>query len=436
MLFDFSFLPTLFQSGLSWFAGFWWLWLFILVALVAAQIWKAYIQEFFRRTVPYVVLELRVPREVRKTPRAMEQIFTTIHSLRNSCDNFEECWWDGEVPQTFSCEMASYGGQVHFYMRVPRRHKSIVEAALYSQYQDVEVVEVEDYTGRFPATFREIDATGYNIFGNELILAKEDVYPIRTYVDFEAVEETKELDPISGVLELLASVRPREEVWLQFVLQPLVDAQIPAWVKKGEEEIDKIKAKAQPAVDPQTGLFRFTLRSPTEEEAMKAIDRTISKPGFFTVVRWIYFSPKEIYTSNFGQRGLFSALNHYATETFNKFRYSTTVWTRAALWYWPHLFPKRRAVTRKNRILSRYRRRVVYDEIFMARIFELGLFDWGLGPYKSRYILNTEELATIYHLPTFLVMTGPMMHRMESRRVGPPAGMAIYGEEGEEVPGV
>ena len=441
MIFDFSFLLVLIQSFSAWFWSFWWLWVFLALVLIAPQVWLAYVQEYFRRSIPYVVLELRLPREVRKSPRAMEQVFTNIHSLKNSQDNFQEKWYDGEVPNTFSFEMASFGGEIHFFVRVPQRHKKIIEAGFYSQYQDIEITEVPDYVSRFPSTYRGIDEKGYNIFGNELVLSKEDVYPIRTYVDYEAVDEIKEVDPISGILEVLAAIKPQEELWLQLVCQPRVDDQIPEWVKKGETVVDDIKGKSQQKVNPVTGEVLFRFPSPGETEAMKAIDRTISKPAFFTVIRYIYFSPKEIFSSNFGQRGLFAAFNHYATETFNKFRYNVTVWTRANIWYWPHLFPKHRNRVRKERVVARYRRRAVYDDIFFAQLLDLNVFDWGLGTYNNarykRITLNTEELATLYHPPTYLVLTGPMTKRVESRRMGPPAGMEIYGsEEDEKLPGV
>ena len=53
-------------------------------------------------------------------------------------------------------------------------------------------------------------------------------------------------------------------------------------------------------------------------------------------------------------------------------------------------------------------------------------------------VLNTEALATIYHLPTKPVMSSRLIRKVEARKIGPPMGLAIYGEEGEsaDLPGM
>ena len=44
----------------------------------------------------------------------------------------------------------------------------------------------------------------------------------------------------------------------------------------------------------------------------------------------------------------------------------------------------------------------------------------------SVFVLNTEELATVYHYPSNLVLTGPVIKRVESKKVGAPAGLPIF----------
>jgi hypothetical protein len=45
--------------------------------------------------------------------------------------------------------------------------------------------------------------------------------------------------------------------------------------------------------------------------------------------------------------------------------------------------------------------------------------------------MNIECLASIFHPPTAGVLTAPHVHRVESKKAGPPAGLAIFGEEGD-----
>ena len=85
--------------------------------------------------------------------------------------------------------------------------------------------------------------------------------------------------------------------------------------------------------------------------------------------------------------------------------------------------------------MTMYRSRKIYDETRAARLIQLQLASF-FGFSGQMMTLNAEELATLYHLPTVLVLTGPMMKSEEARRVGPPAGLPIYMEEGKELPGI
>lgn len=417
---------------------FWWLWLFILLIFIARQLWLTYAQEYYRRSVKWSLLELRIPRELRKSPKAMEQVFTAIHALRNNYSNFKEHWWDGEITLWFSCEIVSFGGEIHFYMWVPSKHRNMVETALYSQYSDIEVAEAgEDYISRLPPTAEELERSGYKFFGNELRLEKQDAYPIRTYVEFEAIEEERQLDPIGATLETMARIKPQEILWLQILIRPTDES----WKKSGEALVKELKEKAKSEfLSPTSGKVTFTERTPGEMDVMKAIERNVAKPGFETQIRYLYIAPPEIFDKNFGQRGLYSAMNQYASESLNRFKHNVKAWTKVSFWFWPHLFPGLRARARKERIYSYYRQRKMYADPaspFASKVQEMKAFHWGFIAQKlGKMVLNTEELATIFHPPTNIVLTGPLIKRIEAKKGGPPAGLPIYGEEGEELPGI
>ncbi len=371
----------------------------------------------------------------------MEQVFMAIHAVRNSASDFQEWWWEGEVPMWFSCEAVSFGGEVHFYMRVPQIRRNHIEAALYAQYPDIEVIETEDYIDRLPPTYDDFEKAGYKIFGNELILDKPDFYPITTYVDFEAVQTEKELDPVSALLETLSRLKPQEHIWLQIVIRPKVDQFITGWHKAGEKEIDKIKERSgkRKMFNPQFGEFIMIDRSPGDLELMKNIDRKIQKPAFDVIIRYFYAAPPEVFAHSFGRRSILMAMNQYASETYNKFRHNIKAWTLVKFWYWPHIFPGLRGYWRKVDFYQKYRERAMYTETFAGALLRMRLFDWGLTPRKiwmSRNSLNVEELATIFHPPTHIVLTGPLIKREESRKMGPPAGLRIYGEGDEELLGL
>ncbi|MEK7560908.1 MAG: hypothetical protein AAB539_03050 [Patescibacteria group bacterium] len=407
-------------------ATVWWLWLLIFLVPAALAIWLAYIRELFRLTqFDWAMYEIVIPRELRKTPKAMEQVFQAIFYLQNSPSSAKEKWWDGEVTMWFCFEVVSFGGEIHFYLRIPRRHSDIVLSAIYAHYQDVEIKEVaEDYIYRFPRSYDELAGMGHDIFGNELRLTAPDVYPIRTYVDFEAPVEERELDPVSALLGLLSKCKPDQHLWLQMLIRPTVDD---SWKKESEEVIKEFKERtARMSKESEfVGQLIFIERTPGQTETMKALERTLAKPAFETIIRYLMIAPKKALDVNFAQRGVLAVFNQYATAGWNKFGHNYAAWTRASWWFWPYFFPKKRQLYRKRNIYRNYRVRRMYETDTTTRFLEGGLKSANMG----RMILNVEELATIFHLPTYLVMTGPLIRRIESRRVGPPAELPIFEEE-------
>lgn len=414
----------------------WWLWLFILLVFLSYSLWMAYVQEHYKRSVKWIMFELRIPRELRKSPRAMEQIFMSLHGMRNSPGQWRDQYWDGETSRWFSCEVVSFGGEIHFYLRAPVGHRNMIQAAFYAHYPDLEIVEVsEDYIHRFPAKVEEVEALGYTLFGNELILAKPDAYPIRTFYDFEAVEEEQQLDPVATLLETLNKISPAENIWVQILIRPTDDS----WKKDAERVVNELKEKVKTEYTTASGKVTFTERTPGEMDVMKAIQRNIGKPGFDTVIRYIYICKKEVFTLNFARRGVFSAFNQYASESLNKFKHNVKAWTTSSMWDPPYVFPKQRTRDRKDRIYANFRRRWMHEDGFTGKLLQMKFADWGFTGqrHEANYVLNVEELATIYHPPTNIVLTGPLIKRVEAKKIGPPAGLPIYGEgEGENLPGL
>jgi len=53
------------------------------------------------------------------------------------------------MPSFASLEIASLEGVIHFYIRIETKLRERVEAAIYSQYPNVEIIEAEDYVNLF-----------------------------------------------------------------------------------------------------------------------------------------------------------------------------------------------------------------------------------------------------------------------------------------------
>lgn len=440
------------QAIVGFFAVTWPLIAFIFLLPLFVSTWLYYRREKFKtEQIKWILLELRIPREIRKSPRAMEQVLVAIWNLRNAPSDFQEYWIDGEVTLWFSLEIVSFGGEVHFYVRLPRKYKDIVEAAFFSFYPDVEVVEADDYIDRFPTDIREMYSQGYNIWGGEMVLTKPDAYPIRTYPAFEAPEEERQYDPMSAFLEVLSKLKKEEMVGIQILIAPMDDkdwrdkwAPLVEELRQAKQEKKEIKVGTKtdfpggplPAFEvvkhedqDQSGFFKSFMRTPGETDVLKAVENNLSKPAFDTLIRFVYLSPQPLFYDNFPSRGLRAAFNQYGAVNLNSFRINFAVATMTKIWQWPHFFPNVRNEYRKQRILYNYRRRVVPPDTFMGKLLTSHIFNWNF--YSQRFGMNTESIATVYHLPTHIVTTAPHIKRLESRKAGPPAGLAIYGEESE-----
>lgn len=446
-------MPNLIPQILANFlAAIWPLVVFAILLPLTTSTWLYYRREKFKKEeIAWILLELRLPREIKKSPRAMEQVLISIHSLRNAPGNIQEMWWDGEVTLWSSLEIVSFGGEIHFYIRLHRKYKDLVEAALLSYYPDIEVVETDDYVNRFPTDINELYRWGYNVWGGEMKLGREEAYPIRSYTEFEAPDEERQYDPISTFLEVLGKLKKEEMVGIQILIAP---EDFTVWTKKWQPLVERLrqattekkpprlKTKADfpggplPAfstmkeeVKEEGTFLKSFMRTPGETDVLKAVENNLSKPAFNTLIRFVYLSPRQLFQDRFPRRGILGAFNQYGALDLNFFRIDYATATHVMFWNWPHLFPKIRNEYRKQRVLYNYRHRTMPPDTFMGRLLTSHLFNWNFA--SRTYQLNVESLATLYHPPMHIVLTAPHIEQIRSRRVGPPAGLAIYGEEEE-----
>lgn len=434
-------------------------WLGILILLVVLtklfeQTWLFYRQSLFKNAIEWALLEIKIPREVMRTPRAMEQFFMNLYALRNVPGNFAEKYIDGEVTLWWSLEIVSFGGEIHFYIRTPKKHKKMTEAGLYAQYPNAEVIEInKEYLDLLPKQTKEIYQKGYDIFGSEFILRQPDFYPITTYERFELSKEEMSIDPLSALLEVLANIHKEETVFIQILIRPAG----PEWQEAGKKFVDKLigretKTKV-PSKDTLGDIARNVFMSPVEhpkwaekdgikeekmdltmwkltpgeKEIVEAIERDIAKPSFETVVRFLYYAPIPIFNVNFAIKSPLGALNQYASQNLNSFGINWRVATRSRWIYFPYFFVKKRVEARKQRLLYNFRNRKMPEELKLGSAVTSHPFNFN---FKSKScILSTAELATLYHIPAEQVLTAPHIKRAESKRMGPPAGLQIFTEE-------
>src|SRR3989344_856858 len=212
--------PQVFLTALNFLFDWGWLVAPLFLFLVWRSVWLVSVQKYYANSQEWVTLGLKIPSLVERTPKAMEQVFAGLHSIKSSA-NFKEKWWDGKHQLHISMEIAGIGGAIHFLIKTPAQYRRLIESQIYSQYKDCEIEEAEDYAWSLPD---DIPNEQYDLWGTELLFTKEDAYPIRTYRFFEEpATEKKFIDPLASLMEVLGELREGEQIWVQYLIKPTGD---------------------------------------------------------------------------------------------------------------------------------------------------------------------------------------------------------------------
>lgn len=371
----------------------WFIWLPILAAYLFWETWLNYIRMVFIRNLPWTLLEIKIPREIAKSPRAMEVVLSAIHNTRSG--NMFERYWQGFLRTWYSLEVVSIGGQIHFFIYVQAFFRNFVESQIYAQYPGAEIAETEDYVNIISIADLKGD---WDLWGAEFSLAREEAYPIKTYAEFglEAgkIKEEEKTDPLSSFLESLGSLKEGEQIWFQI----LIRAADKDWKDKAESVIEELQQKKGAANEDEKDFSRMFL-SPGQREVLLAVERNVAKLGYETGIRMIYVAKKDAFTST-RKSIITNAIKQYNTQNMNSFRSKNTSVD--------YFFKKTREGRRKKTILRAYQER-----------------SWFYIPYRRKpFVLNTEALATLFHFPGRVAET-PTLGRIEAKRGEPPINLPI-----------
>ncbi|MEK7642817.1 MAG: hypothetical protein AAB392_03415, partial [Patescibacteria group bacterium] len=192
-------------------------WLPIAFIYAAFNAWVRYRRaEYWNNKLGSVLLEIKLPREITKSPLAMELVLNQMHQPPDE-GNWYWKYWRGQTRSWFSLEIVSFGGDIHFYVWARRKYKNGIETHLYSQYSGIEISEVEDYTKDF-----YFDPSQHEMTACQWELSDPDPYPIATYVDYGLDKDPKEefkVDPLTSQLEFLGSLPKGHNCWIQIIVR-------------------------------------------------------------------------------------------------------------------------------------------------------------------------------------------------------------------------
>ncbi|MCX6812954.1 MAG: hypothetical protein NTV77_00460 [Candidatus Azambacteria bacterium] len=410
------------------FLNLWWLWLPVFLAVLFIELWVKYLQTKAAKKIKWFLLEVKISRNIEKTPKAMEQVFSGLHGILTKV-KFLDKYWKGKVQEWFSFEIAGIDGSVYFFIRTPENFRNLVEAQIHAQYPDAEILEVLDYAAPLAG---KIPSKTYDINGVEFILEKADYYPIRTFLSFEERQKERRLDPMASFLEILSKLSPSENIFIQYLIKPTGEKD---WRDKGIEAVNKLVGKKIAVkkswlenIFEGFGEFIGNLLkaiaiypewseakkeeikaasqnlSPGDRLVAEAIENKISKLAFKVCIRFAYIARRDI-LNRANMAAVNGAFKQFNTLDLNAFKGNKKAGISVDQ---PRIIPfikNRREFIRKVAFVDRYINR-------------------KLSKNKKDFILNTEELATIYHYP-ILVVEAPTMRRVEAKKSEPPISLPV-----------
>ena len=399
-----------------------------------------YIQIEWYKKLEWVFVKISVPHENETSPLAFEHIFNQMHVMHAHL-TWAERYLEGQFYIWMTWEITSIGGEIGNYVRLLKKYKPSLEAAVYSQFPGAEVVEVEDYFKQLPKY--HTDTAPYDIFAYSMRPIKPTYYPIRSFLDFEHSTAETMVDPVSGVWEAIGAISPYEMYVIQFVLRPIGDHD---WKPAGYELVKKLKGEKEtlthhadwfekilggigaifgPLLDiiirpgeseghkakkeDDLPLSRMLHLSEGEKNIINLIERNLSKWGYQTKINCLYVAPREKYNPRPVTSAVIGAFKAFGAENINSLKPDLSRWTNVHYWLFKNLeksVVQLRLKFRKRKLMFLIRNRWYF---------------WGMPPV----ILSTESLASMIHFPQTLKVKVPDIARVQVTKVQPPPELPV-----------
>ena len=361
----------------------WYVWL-PAALLLSYLTWRNYHQITPDAEVECDLLVLEIPKANDKSELAAEQLFASLHGILRDRNELKI---NLGVQEHLSFEIASVNGQIRFYAWVPKTLRSFVEGQIYSQYPTVQIHKAdEDYVAN-----AEKHAV---IYSSEITLTDSEMLPIKTFQNFE-------VDPLAGITGALAKLEATgEEVWIQILARPIADS----WHKQSERWIKEVKKNKTSLFNgdinlswlggviaalwqPPGGTTSGATAAPKElsdrnKTRITEAEKKATKLGYDVKIRLVYLGESTI-NARLRMQAIVGTFKQFNSTNLNGFKISNASF--------------------KKEDLVKYR----------TRSFNSG-----------GYILNIEELASVFHLPHTNVET-PNVVWASTKTAEPPAKLPI-----------
>ena len=368
----------------------------ILLSVVIRYFWKiSVLKHQLKLSKKWVMYKVSIPKErhageddqrkdFRELMSVIEPFYASLHSLFK-----EDIWltWMGQ--NHISLEIIAKNSVINFYVGCPQTIADLILRNLHAQYPNAEIFADLDYS-IFSEKPLKIDTATFS-------LAKKFIFPIKTYKNLEE-------DPLNAVTNSLSRLREGEAAGIQFLIRP-IDGTWRIYSERAVRQFNEgkrfsysnsgiinatesffnfiqsaTKTKSDELANPQASKL-----SPMQENQIKLLGEKSGKIGLQCQVRIIAVAES---SSVAGQ------ITRNIASSFNQFN-----------------LPESNRLIVNNKGDS--------AETIASYIFRIFSSD-------AKFVLNTEELASLYHMPNRYVDT-PNISWLLSRKEAPPANLPTEG---------
>lgn len=324
--------------------------------------------------------------QIREEIAVMENVFAAIGGLR--AERGLKAWIRGREDH-FGFEIVVRGGLIYFYVAVPSPYQQFIEEQIHSQFPSAVIDEIPDYNIFTPQSA---------IAGAYLTFKRLNAFPIKTYKKIES-------DPLNALTNSLAKIQSPNGAAIQFIIRSAKGAWRGSGVRIAREiqqgaKFEKIasrgrfseffhrffKTSAQKKKTNTGGSAEPYRLSPMEEEVVKGLEEKASRAGLDVNVRIIVSAEQK----EFAKQTLENISGSFAQ--FNSYHYGNSF-----------------AVA-----IPSGQNRIIRD--FIYRVFR----------EDRALIMNTEELASLYHFPLPSTET-PNIKWLTARKAPPPINLPDKG---------
>ncbi len=343
---------------------------------------------FFQVIIPQEAPEKEgeQPKNFQETIAVAEQFFASLGNLYEG--SLEKRFY--KLQNQISLEIIAHEGRLEFFVFCPQEIESILEKQINSYWPTAQIQKK-----KVPNIFKSRKGA---MIVSELQLAKKFVLPIRTYKYLDS-------DPLNSLTNVLSKLGPESGAAIQLIVQPITDE----WQRVANQKAQKVlEGKSIVSEKWYFKIFTFLFEAlsslfhgvsqkpseripqeerqvkltPIQEQTLKAINEKVSKRGLEANLRIIVTAPSN-QEAEMNLKNITTSFGQFSAPEVNSFK------------------------------IKKKSGKAIRDYI-LRRLSGKGM------------ILNTEELASIFHFPSIYVKT-PNIEWLKAKELPPPTNLPKEG---------